>query len=66
VADAQVPRMRLVRGGQRPYYRGRVGVDERQRRNCVVRTPGPAAATGNIHVREVIAGKRRRSGGHAH
>src|SRR5581483_341902 len=46
--------MRFGSCGQRPDHRGRVRVDERQRRDRIVRAPGPTAAAGNIHVREAI------------
>lgn len=65
MADAQVPRVWLLRGSEWTDHCGGVRVNERQRRHRVVRTPGPAAATGSIHDREVIARKPRRSGGHA-
>jgi predicted Zn-dependent protease with MMP-like domain len=50
--------MRLGRGRQRPDHRRRVGVDERQGRDRIVRTPGSAAPTGNVHVGEAIAQDR--------
>jgi len=49
VCHAQIPRMRLGHRGQRPDNGCRIGVDEGQRRDRIVGTPGPAAATGNIH-----------------
>jgi zinicin-like metallopeptidase len=52
---AQIPRVGLGGGGQRSYDGGRVLVDEGQRRHGVVRAPGPAAATGNVHGHEAIA-----------
>ena len=66
MADAQIPGVRLARGGERTDDRRRVRVDERQGRHGVVRTPGPATATGNVHDREAIVRKRCRSAGHAH
>ena len=65
VADAQVPGMRFADGGQRADDGGGVGVDERQRRHRVMGAPGPAAATGNIHAREVIARQSQVVAGHA-
>jgi hypothetical protein len=65
VRDTQVPGVRFADGGQRAYHGRRIRIDERQRRNGIMRAPGPAAATGNIHVREAIARKRSRSAGHA-
>src|SRR5690242_16494531 len=41
--------MRLGHRGQRAHDGRRVGVDECQRRDRIVRAPGPATATGNIH-----------------
>lgn len=55
-----------VSSGKRTDHRRRVRVDERQRRHCIVRTPGPAAATGYVHDRKAIVHQRRRSAGHAH
>ena len=52
-------------GRQRTDDCRRVRVDERQGRHGVVRAPGPATATGNVHDRKAIARKRRRSAGHA-
>ncbi len=66
MADTQIPRMGLPRSGKRTDHRRRVRVDERQRRHCIVRTPGPAAATGYVHDRKAIVHQRRRSAGHAH
>ena len=63
--DTQIPRVGFARGGQRSYHCRGVRVDERQRRYGIVRTPGPAAATGNIHEREAIAGQTRHGVGHA-
>lgn len=57
VADAQIPGMRLPRGGKRTDHSSRIRVDERQRRHRVVRAPGPATATGNGHDREAIVVK---------
>jgi hypothetical protein len=57
--------MRLARGGERTDHCRGVRVDERQRRHGIVRTPGPAAATGNVHDRKAIVDKRRPSAGHA-
>ena len=59
MADAQIPGMRFSHGSERTYHRRRVRVDERQRRHGIVRTPGPAAATGNVHDRKAIVRKRR-------
>lgn len=58
VCDTQIPGMRLGHRGQRPDDGCRVRVHERQRRDRIVGTPGPTAATGNIHEREVIVRKR--------
>src|SRR5947199_10844306 len=58
VADAEVPGVRLTGNGQRADDGGGVRVHEGQRRNRVVRTPWPAAATRNVHDREVIVRKR--------
>jgi hypothetical protein len=46
--------MRLGNRGQGAHDRCGVGVDEGQRRDRIVRAPGPAAATGNVHEREAI------------
>ena len=54
MADAQIPRMRFARRSEWAYHCRRVRVDERQRRHGIVRTPGPAAATGNVHDRKAI------------
>jgi hypothetical protein len=59
VADTQIPGMRLTHRGQWADNRRGIRIDERQRRDCIVRAPGPAAATGNIHGREAIVRKRR-------
>jgi hypothetical protein len=48
--------MRLGHRGQRPDDSGRIGVDEGQRRDRIVGTPGPAAATGNIHSERLSCG----------
>src|SRR5882757_10614101 len=61
VLDAQIPRVRFRHGGQRPDDRRRVSVHEGQRRHGVVRAPGPAAATGNVHASEAICWRRRAS-----
>jgi hypothetical protein len=66
MADAQIPGMGFPRGGERAYDCRRVRVDERQRRHRIMRTPRPAAATGNIHDRKAIVRKRCASAGHAH
>ncbi|BBC64448.1 hypothetical protein MMRN_13440 [Mycobacterium marinum] len=66
VTNTQVPGVWFPRGSERTYYRSRVRVDERQRGHCIVRTPGPAAATGYVHEAKAIVRKRRRRGGHAH
>ena len=50
--------MRLGHRGQRPDDGRRIGVDEGQRRDCIVGTPGPAAATGNIHSERLSCGNR--------
>jgi hypothetical protein len=55
---AEIPGVRLGDGGERTDDRGRVLVDEGQRRHGVVRAPGPAAATGNVHGHEAIARER--------
>ena len=49
VQHTQVPRVRLGHGGQWAHYSCRVGIDEGERRDRIVRAPRPAAATGNIH-----------------
>jgi predicted Zn-dependent protease with MMP-like domain len=61
VQDAQIPRMRFRHRGQRSDDGSRVRIDEGQRRHGVVRAPGPAAATGNVHAREAIAQGPRES-----
>ncbi len=66
VPDTQIPRMGFPRSSQRTDHRRRVRVDERQRRYCIVRTPGPTAATGYVHDRKAIVDKPRGSAGHAH
>src|SRR6478672_5976258 len=50
--------MRLGHRGQRPDDGRRIGVDEGQRRDRIVGTPGPAAATGNIHSERLSCGNR--------
>lgn len=65
MADAQVPGMRLARNRQRPDDGRGIGIDERQRRHRIMGAPGPAAATGNIHVREAIAVQSQVGTGHA-
>lgn len=62
---AQVPRMRLAHGGERPDYSRRIPINEGQCRDGIVWAPGPAAATGNIHAREAIALACSRPIGHA-
>jgi hypothetical protein len=52
---AQIPGVGLGGCGERADDRSRVLVDEGQRRHGVVRAPGPAAATGNVHGHEAIA-----------
>jgi hypothetical protein len=47
--------VRLAGRRQRPDDGGGVRVDIRQRCHRVMRAPGPAAATGNIHAGEAIA-----------
>ena len=59
VQDAQIPGMRLGHGGQWTHYRRRVGIDERQRRDRIVRAPRPAAATGNIHSERLACSAAR-------
>ena len=49
VQNAQIPGVRLGHGGQRTHYSRRVGIDESERRDRIVRAPRPAAATRNIH-----------------
>ena len=56
VADAQIPRMRFAHGREWAYDCRRVRVDERQGRHGVMRAPGPAAATGNVHVERLSCG----------
>lgn len=56
VSEAQIPGVRLADGRQRTHHGSGVGVDVRQRRHRVMGAPGPAAATGNIHAGEAIAG----------
>src|ERR1700751_2579779 len=58
--------MRFACGSEWAYHCRRVRVDERQGRHGIVRTPGPATATGNVHDGKAIVRKRRRSAGHAH
>ncbi len=65
MADAQIPGMGFPRGGERAYHCRRVRVNERQRRHRIMRTPGPAAATGYVHDRKAIVRKRCASAGHA-
>ena len=50
VHHTQVPRMRLTHNRQGAHHSCGIRVDEGQRRHGVVRAPGPAAATGNIHA----------------
>ncbi len=49
VQDAKIPGVRLRHGGQRTHFGRGVRIDERERRDRIVRAPRPAAATGNIH-----------------
>jgi len=65
VVDTQIPRMRFPHSSEWTYDCRRVRVDERQGRYGVMRTPGPAAATGNVHERKAIVRKRHASAGHA-
>lgn len=65
VADTQIPRMRFGDDRQRTDHRRGIGIDERERRHRIVGAPGPAAATGNIHAREVIVRECRNGEGHA-
>ncbi len=58
VADTQIPGMRLRHRGQWSDHRRGVGVDKSQRRHGIVRAPGPAAATGNIHAPEITLDDR--------
>lgn len=58
MSDAKVPGMGFPRGSEWPDDRRGVRVNERQRRYRIVRTPGPAAATGYVHERKAIARKR--------
>ena len=66
MCHAQIPRVRLTNRGKRAHHCRRVRIHERQRRHGVVRAPGPAAATGNIHAREAIALAGPGWAGHAH
>jgi hypothetical protein len=65
MGDAQIPGMWFTNSRQGPDDSRRIRVDEGQRRHGIVRAPGPAAATGNIHVREAIALHGPRTAGHA-
>jgi hypothetical protein len=58
VHHAQIPRVRFGDRGQRAHDRRRVRIDEGQRRDRIVWTPGPTAATGNVHARKAIVRKR--------
>lgn len=59
VANAQIPGMRFRDSSQWADDCGRVRVDKSQCRDRILWTPGPAAATGNIHATEAIARPRR-------
>ena len=52
---AQIPGVGFPHGSEWPDDRRGVRVNERQRSYCIVRTPGPAAATGYVHERKAIA-----------
>ena len=46
----QIPRMRLVGGGQRPDHRGRLRIHEGQSRHRGLGAARPAALSGKLHV----------------
>jgi hypothetical protein len=53
MAHAEVPGVRLTGDGQRTDDGGGVRVHKGQRRDRVMRTPWPAAATRNVHDRRL-------------
>lgn len=61
---AQVPGVRLLDGGEWADYRGRVGIDIRERRNSRTVAPRPAASTQRSHTRETSPLRRHRAARH--